>query len=312
MTILHIFLGFILLIFGGDMLLRAAVDFSIRLKIPKMIIGMTVVSFATSAPECIVSLNAALAGHADFSLGNVIGSNIANIGLILGITVLLGSIHLEKNFLKKELFMFFLSSFLLYVLLYFGKSLNRFEGFLLIGILVFHLWFLIKKNRKTKSTEIKIDVKPLKLPVTWAYFLLGGFGLWMGSRMLLVNTISLAENLGISERIISISMISVGTSLPELAASIIAILKKEKFISLGNIIGSNIFNILAVLGITASIQPIHLQDLKLMEQDIFWMLGFTMLLPVLAIIIFKKNHLAKKEGLILLLFYFLYLYFILK
>ena len=308
MNIFHIFLGFILLIFGGEMLLRAAVDFSVRLKIPKIIIGMTVVSFATSAPELIVSLNAAVEGHADFSLGNVIGSNIANIGLILGITVLLGNIKIEKDFFKKALFMFFLSSFLLYVLLYFGDSLNRFEGVLLFGILIFHLWFLIKKNRKKKDKEMEITVKPLQLSATWGYFLLGGFGLWVGSKMLLFNTVALAEHFGISERIISISLVSVGTSIPELAASIIAILKKEKSISLGNLIGSNIFNILAVLGITASIQPVRAEDSGLLQNDIYWMLGFTILLPVLAKI-FKKNHLGKKEGFILLAFYFCFIYF---
>ena len=309
MHVFYIVLGFIILIIGGELLLRSAVAFSLRLKISKIIIGMTVVSLATSAPELLVSLNAALDGHTDFALGNVIGSNIANIGLVLGITVLLCNIELRGSFFKTDLPMFFFSSFLLYALLHFDKSLSRYEGIICIIILVVFLYFLIRNHRKRKErTEIDLAVTHLKLYKVWGYFLLGSLGLWAGSEILLRGALGLAQNLGISQRIISISLVSVGTSIPELAASVMAAIKKEKSISIGNLIGSNIFNILAVLGITASIQPITANDTQLLQHDIYWMLGFAVLLPLLAKI-FKKNNLGTWEGIILLTFYGFFLYF---
>ena len=306
-----IVLGLGLLILGGNWLLKSAVGFSLRLKIPKIVIGMTIVSFATSAPELMVSVKSALDGHADISLGNVIGSNIANLGFVLAITLLLATIQVEKSFYKTDWPVMMFASVLLYFFIAFDGVLQQYEGLVLFVFLIVFLIYLLRFQKTAAVVdEMPEDDEELPLYKDVFYMFIGGVGLWAGSELLINGTVAMAKNFEVSERIIGITVVSLGTSLPELSASVIAILKKEKAISLGNLIGSNVFNILAVLGITAMITPVKVTDQGLLTNDIFWMLGISFLILLLNFFPIKMK-LTWKEGLILLLLYIAFMYGIL-
>ena len=308
MSILFIFLGLTLLVIGGEFLVRASVALSFRLKLSKMVIGLTVVSFATSMPELLVSVQAALDGLSSISLGNVIGSNVANIGLVLGITAFLAPLAIDKDFYKLNWPVMMFLSVALYFLLKTGNVIDRVEGVGLLLVLAIYLWLLLSRARKKSAVEVVDDgevdeklatVSAVKI-IIW--LLLGGAALWGGSELLVKGAVDLATAMGVSARVIAVTMIAVGTSVPELAASIIAALKKEKALSLGNLIGSNIFSIASVLGITALIRPIDVTDPQVLESDIFWMLGFAAVLIPLAFIP-KRFVIGRYKGLLILVAY---------
>ncbi len=273
-----------------------------------MVIGLTVVSFATSAPELIVSLNAALDGFSDISLGNVIGSNIANIGLVLGATAVISPLVIDKEFYRLNWPVLIFFSIALFVLLKSGNELTQVEGFGLLLLLVAYLCLLVYNTRKShkavEGTVHEVDetlsrVSNFKI-IVW--LLLGGFALWGGSKWLVEGAVDLATSLGVSERVIAVTMIAVGTSVPELAASIIAALKKEKALSLGNLIGSNIFNIACVLGLTSVIHPIEIKSHEVVSVDIYWMLAFAGSLILFALFP-KRNEIGRTKGLMMVVAY---------
>ena len=307
MNLLLVVIGLFLLILGGNWLLKSAVGFSLRLKVPKIVIGMTVVSFATSVPELIVSVKSALEGHADLAFGNVIGSNIANLGLVLAITILISTISVEKSFYKTDWPVMMISSVLLYVFIAFDGTLQRYEGVILFSFLLIFLIYLLKYQKPAVVDEMPDDDEELPLYKDVFFFAIGGLALWGGSELLIDGAVGMANKFDISEGVIGLTVVSVGTSIPELAASIIAILKKEKAISLGNLIGSNVFNILAVLGITSMITPIQITDQNLLSSDIFWMLGIALIILPLNFVPVKMR-LSWKAGLILISLYLLYIY----
>jgi cation:H+ antiporter len=307
MNFLLIIGGLILLILGGNWLLKSAVALSLKLEIPKIIIGMTVVSFATSAPELIVSINAALNGSSDLALGNVIGSNIANLALVLGITLLLGSMHITKSFYKVDWPIMMIASALLYLFLYTDKVIDQFEGIILFSLLIIFLIYLLKYQKTAVIDELPEDDVPLPLYKTVLFFVLGGLGLYGGSELLIKGATALALEYEVTERVIAVTIVSIGTSIPELTASIIAIIKKEKAISLGNLIGSNIFNVFAVLGITSIITPISVTDERLLTNDIFWMLGISFIILPL-VFLTKRLRLSWREGLLLIIAYCIFIY----
>lgn len=309
-NLLFIFLGLLLLILGGNWLLKSAVALSLRLNISKIIIGMTIVSFATSAPELIVSINAAIDGFPDLALGNVVGSNIANLGLVLAIIVILGPIDVRKAFYITDWPVMMVASILFFFFIYFDGILKAYEGIIMIVCLFLFLVYLLRYQEPAVVEEEQEEIKPLRLYKAVLFLGLGGVGLWGGSEFLIKGAIGLATFYDVSERIIGITIVSVGTSIPELAASIVAILKKEKAIGLGNLIGSNIFNLLAVMGITSMITPIHVIDQGLITNDIFWMLGFAfMILPL--VFIPKGLRLGWRDGILLLAGYATFIYFML-
>jgi cation:H+ antiporter len=299
MNYLFILLGFVILILGGNSLLKSAVSLSLRLKIPKIVIGMTVVSFATSMPELIVSLKASLDGHADIALGNVIGSNIANLGFVLAIVIMVSTIKVEKSFYTTDWPVMMLASVMLYFFLAFDGELQRWEGFALFFTLILILIYLFKFQKVAVIDETPEDDVEYPLGKSLLFLLLGGVGLWAGSELLIEGAVNLAADFGVSKRVIGITIISVGTSIPELAASLVAIVRNEKAISLGNLLGSNMFNILAVLGITSMVTPVTVADQGLIDFDLIWML-------VLSLSIFPlvftpgRMRLSWGEGLILL------------
>lgn len=303
MEYLAIVLGLILLIKGGDWVLEGAVLFSLRLNIPKIIVGMTVVSFATSAPELIVSINAALNGYPDLAVGNIVGSNIANLALVLGIVVFITPIKIDKVFYKYDWPAMILVTLLFYFSLKSDYSLSLFESVLFIIFLIAYLIFLIfyQKSRVNDQEELNVD-KSMKYLKILSLIIFGGFFLWLGSEVLIKGSISLATKLGISERIIGVTIVAFGTSIPELSTSIVAIINKEQNISLGNLIGSNIFDMLGVIGITGILSPIVISDIGLIDSDLIWMLSLAFL--ILPLVFFpNKMKFGRIEGVILLLFY---------
>ena len=307
MAFIAIIVGIILLIKGGDWLMRSAVSLSLKLSIPKIVIGMTVVSFATSAPELIVSIRSALLGHPDLALGNVIGSNIANLGLVLAVTIIISPISVNSNFYKTDWPMMISATLLFFLFIFFDYELSSIEGLILFVVLISFLFYLIFYQKETVIDEVTENEDILQFTQILYYLVAGGFSLWLGSETLIKGAVSLALDNGVSERIISVSIISLGTSIPELSASIIAVINKEKAISIGNLIGSNIFNLLAVLGITSMIAPVSVIDMGLLDNDIWWMMGISFLILPL-VFLFKRNQLNKIEGVILLSIYLSFLY----
>lgn len=301
MSVLYIFLGFVLLVVGGEFLVRSSVAISFKLNLSRMVIGLTVVSFATSAPELLVSLQAALTGFSDISLGNVIGSNIANIGLVLGITAIISPLLVDRDFYRFNWPVMMIFSIVLYFFLSSEALLTRLEGLVLFAGIFLYLVLLIRRARKKPEIQTE-EVDPTLIRTSRfkviIWLLIGGGALYGGSELLVNGAVNLAASLGVSERVISVTMIAVGTSVPELAASVIAALKQEKAISLGNLIGSNIFNIASVLGITAMIQPIAVVSQATLTSDIFWMLGVSFILIPLALMP-KRYTVGRLKGFIL-------------
>ncbi len=301
-----VLVGVLLLLFGGDWLVKASVDIALRAKISLLVVGMTVVSFATSAPELLVSLKAALEGHVDISFGNVIGSNIANISLILGLTAMVFPMQVSKRTMRVDWGIMFLITLLLYLFLW-NDLLSFWEALILFVLLVLYNLFQIRGSRKQEKENTEIsNAKLLKL---WqmVFFLAAGIaGLRFGSEFLVKGAVNIATDWGISERVVGLTVVSIGTSLPELAASLIASFKGEQDLSLGNLIGSNIFNILAVLGISGLITDLPVQSAALMTFDFPWLIGISLiLLPFM--LWMKRGVISRWQGFIMFALYTVYL-----
>ena len=307
MDFLGILFGIILLSQGGDLLTKSSVDISLKLSIPKIIIGMTVVSFATSAPELIVSLNATLDGLPNFAIGNVLGSNIANIGLVLGIITIIYPITLKQRFYNTDFPLLLISTGLFYYIIYTGNQISRNEGFVLVILIIFilsYLFFYQRNNADEFSDEL--NKNNISIYKSFLFIFFSGLLLWLGSETLIKSAVSVANKFEISERIISITMVAIGTSIPELAASVVASLKKQNDLSIGNLIGSNIFNLLVVIGITSSIIPINGIEDGLIYNDMLWVVLFSVIILPLAYIK-RKNVLTRKKGIMLLVMYLIFI-----
>ena len=309
MVFFLVFIGLLLLVLGGKWLMKSSVALSLNLNISRIVIGMTVVSFATSSPELIVSIQAAISGYSNIAIGNAIGSNIANIGFVLAIVLLITPIFIQDSFSQTDWPMMIFSSLIFALMISYDNRLSRLEGCFLFLLLVFFLYYLLKKkytkNYDTKSFERMTNFKIV------VYLFLASFCLWLGSELLIDGAVKLGSILGVSDRIISITVVAFGTSVPELATSVMALIKNEKAISLGNLIGSNIFNILAVLGITSIIQPIDVTEISLINKDIFWMIGISLLIFPL-VMLKPRMKLGRNSGLFLLFIYIIFIYTLLK
>ena len=307
MDFLFIVVGLVFLVLGGDWLLKSAVGMSLRLNISKIIIGMTVVSFATSAPELIVSVKSAMAGFPDIAIGNVVGSNIANIGLILGVVMIISSMRVDVSFFKTDWPAVMASSLLLYGMLLYDGEISRIDGVILFLLLIAFVVYLIK-SQKSSVPEIEIPLEDtMKMyKIIW-FLVIGGIALYAGSELLIKGAVNVASAFGVSDRVIAVTVVAVGTSIPELSASLIAAIKKESAISIGNVLGSNIFNILSVIGLSAIIHPIKFMDSRLLSFDMLWMLGFALILVPL-VLMPKKGFLDRKAGIILVAGYVLFVF----
>jgi cation:H+ antiporter len=304
---LGILFGIILLSHGGDVLTKSSIDLSLKFSVPKIIIGMTVVSFATSAPELIVSLNATLNGFSNFAIGNVIGSNIANIGLVLGIITIIYPITLKQRFYTSDFPILMLSTFLFYLLLITGNKISRGEGIVLLVLISLILIYLFLYQKKSISEFSDLgDTSKISISKSIFYVLFSGLLLWLGSETLIKSAISVANKYEISERVISVTMVAIGTSIPELAASVVASIKKQNDLSIGNLIGSNIFNLLVVIGITSTVMPIEMIDSKIIFNDMLWVILFSAIILPLAYLK-RRNILTRKKGIILLTLYLIFI-----
>lgn len=301
-----------LLVVGGEYLVRSSVALSFKLNISKIVIGMTVVSFATSAPELLVSLQAALSGSPAIAINNVVGSNIANIGLVLGVTAIVGAIAIDKSFYRLTWPVMMVFSLALYYFLWNDGQLIPIEGAVLFVALILFVIYLIK-NQKSSDDAEEVDealsaVSSFKI-ILW--LLIGAVALYFGSEWLVKGATEIAQKLGVSEAVIGVTMIAIGTSVPELAASVIAAAKQEKAISLGNLIGSNIFNIGSVLGLTSIIKTIPIEEPLILSRDIFWMLLFAAVILPLGLIP-KKNTIDKFKGFALVIVYATFIFLVFK
>ena len=279
MDFIAICIGLVLLIKGGELLFDGSIAFSLKMDIPKFIVGMTVVSIATSAPEFIVSIQAALMNYPDLALGNVIGSNLANIALVLGIIIIITPIKVDKLFYKIDWPVMMVVTLIFVFLVSKDNSLGKMDGIILLILLIIYFIFLFffQRNRIDDS-EVNSFTSDFSFYKIFSLMLFGAFFLWLGSEVLIKGSVNLASQIGISERIISVSIIAFGTSIPELSTSIIAIINKEKGISIGNLIGSNIIDMLGVIGITVIIAPITNLDQGFVNNDLIWMISVAFLL----------------------------------
>jgi cation:H+ antiporter len=302
--------GLIVLIISGEALVRGAVGVALKFKIPPLIIGMTIVSMGTSAPELLVSLKAALNGHAELAIGNVLGSNIANIALVLGITTMILPITVKRSTAYVDWGIMMLSTVLFYFFILNG-TLNWYEGLIFtLGLIAFNI-YMFKSIKKTKPGDEFLDVdveKTKKSNILFHVFLIaiGCIGLTFGANWLLDGAVKIATDFGVSEHIIGVTIVAFGTSVPELITSVVAAFKKETDISVGNLVGSNIFNLLGVLGITALVQEIPV-SLQVMNEDIYWLLGISLLVFPLMIIGYRINRF---KGFLLFVSYSIYIYFV--
>ena len=285
------------------MLTRYSVELSYKLSIPKIIIGMTIVSFATSAPELIVSLNATMMGYSDFALGNVLGSNIANLGLVLGIVIIIYPITIKRRFYYTDFPLLIFSTAVFYLFIASNSEISRTEGIIMLVLILLILFYLFYYQKPDTSTLDKdLSLRREKISTSFFLLVISAAILWLGAETLIKSSISVANKFNVSERIISITMVAIGTSIPELAASVAASLKKHNDLAIGNLIGSNIFNLLVVIGITSIVNPITGIDFDIISKDMIWVVVFSFILLPL-VYFHKRNKLNRMKGIILLAMY---------
>ena len=312
-------LSFVMLFFGGELLVRSSVSLALRMRISTLVVGMTVVSFATSSPELFVSIKSAWNGLTDprfydITFGNVIGSNIANITLVLGLTAIVFRINITKQTIKINFPVMFFTFILFGSVLYLFNEINQITGIIFVSLLIIFGWILIKRsreeNKKLSEQEKEEYEKARKTPLFQSilYMIVGIVLLMYGSQFLVNGVEILATDFGISERVLSVSLVAIGTSLPELATSLVAAFRKESNLAIGNLIGSNIFNVLAVLGITSIITPIKMINESLFT-DYLWMM-ISVLILGLFIYVFSKKQVSRTEGFLLLVFYIIFMFFL--
>ena len=298
MSFFLLILGIALLYVGGEALVNGATSLGVRLGLSRMVVGLTVVAFGTSAPELAATLLAALRGVPELGVGNVIGSNTANVGLILGVAALICAIQSTRKFLRRELPIMLVVIALL-IPLFWDGTVSRLEGVFLLISLGIYLWYVVK----TGGVEDNLDDGPPQrlgravITVTLGIFLLVG-----GAQALVTGATAIARGLGVSEAVIGLTLVAFGTSLPELASSVVAASKRETDIVLGNVIGSNVFNVLAVLGLTSLVKPLE-QSLAQVQGDMFIMLGFGV---ALGLLMMRRQRLGRAGGAALLLAYVMY------
>ena len=300
-SIFSLFAGSLLLYFGAEWIIKGGVSISNKFGISKLVIGLTVVAFGTSLPELLVSLIAVFENSPSLAIGNVVGSNVANVGLVLGISALIFPISINYAPIRRDLFIY-LCSCALFILFVFDGRISRFEGgFLFIGLL-FYLVVCIKNPTDDQSDgENKLEFSIFKSAV---YVLAGIFALSFGANFFVDGAIYLARFFGISEVVIGMSVVALGTSLPELATSAMAAFKKQSSISVGNIVGSNIFNILSILGITALFRPID-SPTNILNFEMPYMVAYGLVLILIAKL---PQPVHRLSSCLLLLSYFLFIY----
>lgn len=302
--------GLVLLVWGADRFVHGAAAGARTLGVPPLMIGLTVVAFATSAPEILVSFDAALRGSPGLAFGNAIGSNIVNIGLVLGCTAMLRPIQLRSATLRREM-PALLAVSLLTVSLFLDTFLSRIDGFVMLTGLVIVMIWLARLGMRSAANDPLVGEYEAEIPqhvkmTTAVFWLLAGLAtLLVGAHFLVNGSIEIARTLGVSEIVIGVTLVALGTSLPELAVSIVSVMKNEHGLAIGNIVGSNIFNLLAVIGIAAAIAPSPLAP-SVLSLHMFVMVAFTLVLFAMTYDYDGKSELSRLEGFALLAAYIAY------
>lgn len=301
------------LLLGAHWLVDGASSIAKRLNISNLVIGLTVVSFGTSAPELVVNIIASISGNSDLAVGNILGSNTANILLILGVSSLFGVLYVQEKMVWREiplaLFAIVLLSVFVAPAMFFKEDIayvSRLEGAIFIFIMCAFLIYSFRSNAGNHGTEEEVEVKSLSVGISLVYFLLGLTLLIVGGKYVVDSGVNLARNFGVSESLIGITILAIGTSLPELATSVIAVMKKNADIAIGNIVGSNIFNVFFVLGITSLLNPIPFS--QSMHLDV-WMAIFSSLILFLFLFVGGRHQIGKIKGFFFILIYVAYLSF---
>ena len=304
LEVIFLVLGLVLLVVGSDLLLRSSIDLSLKYNVSKLVIGLTIVSFATSAPELLISVSSVLKDSSDIAISNVIGSNIANIGMVFSIALLFVTIKIKKENIKYD-FPWLIIVSLLFIWFLQDSQIDRFEGVVLTSVLVLFIIFSFKVRANESEDLDDLSASNMSLSKIFIYLALSSILLYSGSELFVESSIFFANYFGVSERVIGLTMVAMGTSLPELATTLVAIYKKELDISIGNIIGSNIFNILAVIGITSIIRTLSIKSSEILSFDIYVMFAFS---AVLGVFFFfpRKYKMYSIHGLFLLSAFLLY------
>jgi cation:H+ antiporter len=309
-SVLYILISLLLLYFGANWLVKGSSSLALKAGVSPLVAGLTVVAFGTSSPELVVSVNAAISGHGNMAIGNVVGSNLFNICIILGISALVAPLKIQMQLLKIDIPVLIVTT-IGFILLFADRHISRFEGVVLVSGIVLYTIMNIILARREKNIEVLAEfqesVTDPKLKWYWsAGLILIGLGLLIaGSELLVKGAVVIARSLGVGETIISLTIIAAGTSMPELASSIVATIKKEYDIAIGNIIGSNIFNILGIIGISSLVKP--LSAIAISNIDLYAMLGVTLLL-----LPFFRTHytLKRDEGFFMIALYGMYLFYL--
>ena len=299
------FIGLSLLLTGGDFLVKSSTKISKKFNVPSFIIGLTVVSFATSAPELFISLEAINNQNYDIIFGNVIGSNIANICLVLAITLIFVNVRFSDLTKKIDIPFLLFSTLLFSAFLFIFKSISFWIGIVFFFFISLYLFIITKKSYVGKDNEKQSKFKSNIVP-QFLILLISAVMLKFGAEWLISGVTTIAVDLGVSDRVIAFTLVAVGTSLPELSTSFVAIYKKEKNLAVGNLIGSNIFNLLIVLGITSMFGNIKIVDTRVLTNDVLFLIASTFILCVIVYSTYlNKNN--KLSGIMLLCFYILFL-----
>lgn len=305
LDILLIVVGITLVLFGADKLTEGASALARRMKVPEIIIGLTIVAAGTSAPELFVSLVSALNGTPDMAVGNVVGSNTMNAMLIVGCAAMVAPMTISRSTVKKDI-PFSVAASVLLMLIAFDAFLGRLDGIiLLVGFAVFMAYTLFAATKPTASTEPTPSAKTTTTAISLAYVVFGLAALVLGSNLFVDSASNVAAQLGVSEGVIGLTVVAGGTSLPELATSVVAARKGQSAIAIGNVIGSNVFNILLILGLTATISPLQIEGITtidmavmLLSVSLVWLFSFT------------KFTVERWEGAVLVVGYLAYLWWL--
>lgn len=314
MSYIILIIGFVLLIKGADVFVEGASNIAKKFGIPSIIVGLTIVSLGTSAPELAVSLIASFEGSNGITIGNVLGSNIFNTLMVLGLTAIVMPILIKKSTIIKDYIVNILVTILLLLLSFGGKllfnkeaGLSRLSGFILIGSCIIYIIYLIKTAKN--QSEDSEDNKKVNILVSTFKIIIGIIGIIIGGNLVVNSASNIAYSFGLSDKLVGLTIVAMGTSLPELVTSMIAAIKGENDIAIGNVLGSNIFNILLILGVSSSIKPIVISNSLLVD-----MLFLIIISLILGVFIFKGNkdklRLGKIEGLILVALYIGYMTYI--
>ena len=310
LTILYFILGLGLLYYGADYLVKGGADIALKLKVSPLVIGLTLVAYGTSAPEFVVSVDAAVKGLGDVSFGNIVGSNICNIALILGVCAVITPLQVNPKLLKFDIGIMIASAAILVGVYVLNSGVNRWEALIFLAGCIAYTFWNFYSSRKEEATTAEEDVPKAKYGIFLSIIMVaGGLAALVGGAKLFVNSaVAMAQWCGVSEAVIGLTVVAVGTSLPELATSVVAAIKKEQDIAIGNVVGSNIFNILGILGVAPLISPIKTQGISYV--DMIMMLFVSILLyPLMK----SGMKISRKEGCVFLGIYIIYtVYLIMK